>query len=836
VTARRVVAVPMSLICTGERDANMKTNMIGLWLRWSWRDLKARWLQVAAIALIIALGTGMYAGLTSTSPWRLDALDDSYELLNMYDLRMTLPANSFIDQDELLAAVSDIPAAGDIEAAEGRLISSTQVDVISDERFILVPGRIFGVNVQDGGPAINDLHITDGRALTADDAGNTVAVLEYNFARHYELAAGVEIAVSGGHTLEAVAVGMAPEYFMVMTDTGGMMAESNFAAVFVPLETAQVMAGREGMVNDLLLTVRPGADLAVIEAQIEDAVAEISGVGVSFMLPDDDPVFNLLYEDIDEDQEVYDVVSALVLLGAAFGAFNLTSRMIDSQRRQIGVCMALGTPASMIAIRPLLVSLQIALLGVVFGFGLGHVISGAIAGMIEDFMAMPVFETPFQVGIFARAALLGIALPFVATLFPVIRALRMQPVDAVRTGHGIGDSGGLAPLLARVPLPGKSFSQIPFRNLLRSSRRTLFTALGIAFAIMVLVMALGVLDTFNLTLSDARAELIQNTPGLMAVELDFVYPASAPVVQSIKDSPVISEAEANLRLGGYLIAGDQRIESFIDMLPTGSGLWRPTLSEGEWPGEEPALILSRKAADDLGVGVGDTILLEHPQRTGLFSYDMVEAEIPIAGIHRGMMRFQSYMDHEHASLMGVAGLVNQVSITPAEGVTQDEVRRALFDIRGVATVQPVVAMLDMFEDVLGVLVGMLSIVAVFVLIMALLIAYNSTSINLDERAREIATMFAFGLPVRTVVRMAIVENAVIGIIATLIGIALGYVALIWMVTDLAAIPEILFARTISPGTILIAVVIGVLVVALTPVFGIRRMMGMDIPSTLRVME
>ena len=31
-------------------------------LRWSARDLRRRWLQVVAIALIIAVGTGVYAG------------------------------------------------------------------------------------------------------------------------------------------------------------------------------------------------------------------------------------------------------------------------------------------------------------------------------------------------------------------------------------------------------------------------------------------------------------------------------------------------------------------------------------------------------------------------------------------------------------------------------------------------------------------------------------------------------------------------------------------------------------------------------------------------------
>jgi hypothetical protein len=37
-----------------------------LWLRWSWRDLCARWAQVCALAAVIALGTGSYAALLLT--------------------------------------------------------------------------------------------------------------------------------------------------------------------------------------------------------------------------------------------------------------------------------------------------------------------------------------------------------------------------------------------------------------------------------------------------------------------------------------------------------------------------------------------------------------------------------------------------------------------------------------------------------------------------------------------------------------------------------------------------------------------------------------------------
>ena len=57
-------------------------------LRWSWRDLRARWLQVAAIALIIGIGSGTYSGLTSVSSWRRTSYDASYRALDMYDLHI----------------------------------------------------------------------------------------------------------------------------------------------------------------------------------------------------------------------------------------------------------------------------------------------------------------------------------------------------------------------------------------------------------------------------------------------------------------------------------------------------------------------------------------------------------------------------------------------------------------------------------------------------------------------------------------------------------------------------------------------------------------------------
>jgi putative ABC transport system permease protein len=64
---------------------------VALWIRWSWRDLRRRWLLVAAIALVIALGSGTYASLLSTSAWRTRSNDASFALLHTHDIRVALP-------------------------------------------------------------------------------------------------------------------------------------------------------------------------------------------------------------------------------------------------------------------------------------------------------------------------------------------------------------------------------------------------------------------------------------------------------------------------------------------------------------------------------------------------------------------------------------------------------------------------------------------------------------------------------------------------------------------------------------------------------------------------
>ncbi|HLA44778.1 MAG TPA: FtsX-like permease family protein, partial [Aggregatilineales bacterium] len=465
----------------------------GFWLRWSWRDLRSRWLQVVAVSIIIALGTGIYSGLSGQRTWRENSYDDSYALLNMYDLKVKLASGSFIDDAELQTMLAGIDG---IDRAEGRLQTATLVDAseaAATEDSVLIPGVVVGVDLSEGGPRVNGFFIREdapfdtGRNLTEADNGQLVATIPYLTASQYGIEPGSALHISGNVTLEVIGVTMTPEYFLIVNpDSNNIFSFGNFFPVFVPLETAQQISGREGLVNDFVLTLQPNIDPAAVQAVIEAGMeSTFPDVGYTVEDREDNLIYTQLYQDAEGDQGTWTSLAILFLLGASFGVFNLAGRMVESQRRQIGIGMALGVPRRWIALRPMLVGVQIAVLGTFFGGLMGFLFSQGFGSIMDEFAPMPLFEITLYLRGFLVAVALGIILPVLATLIPVWRAVRVSPIDAIKTGHLVAKGGGLSGVLNRLPLPGDSFTQMPFRNILRAPWRTLLTVLGIALAILL---------------------------------------------------------------------------------------------------------------------------------------------------------------------------------------------------------------------------------------------------------------------------------------------------------------------------------------------------------------
>jgi putative ABC transport system permease protein len=273
------------------------------------------------------------------------------------------------------------------------------------------------------------------------------------------------------------------------------------------------------------------------------------------------------------------------------------------------------------------------------------------------------------------------------------------------------------------------------------------------------------------------------------------------------------------------------------MLDFTNPLWVPTAVKGSLTSVQAGLALSEKAASDLHVHVGERVTMRHPRREGT-GYTMVTSDVEVIAIHPNPYRFVAFMDIRFAALMNLAGIVNAYQVAPKTGISSEQVQRELFGTPGIAAALPVAAVVQAIRDFIGEILDILNVARGAVVLLVLLIAFNSSSIGADERRRQHATMFAFGIPVRRVVAMAVTESIIIGVLGTAAGMGLGTALVHWianvMIPD--TLPELGVSARIAGNTLLTAAVLGVVAVGVAPLLTIRRLMRMRIPETLRVQE
>jgi putative ABC transport system permease protein len=817
-------------------------------LRWSLRDLRRRWLQVATIAAVIAIGIGLYSALSGTAAWRYATNDASFAATGMYDLRVRATVGLDTDQGAMLEVLDGLDVADLVVHAEERLVIDTQVDASTADASIRVPGRVIGLDVR-AGPQLTSVAVAEGsgRTLVAEDDGRSVAVLERNFADYHDLAHGGTVRLTGDVELDVVGVGMGPEYFFITTQDGGFFAQANFAAVFTSLPTAQEISGRPGRVNDVVIDLADGADVASARSAVQAAFdASDTGLAVTVMTAEDEPAYQLLYDDIEGDEKFWTVFAALILGGAALGAFNLSSRMVEAQRRELGIGIALGASPRQLALRPMLVGVEIALVGVVLGMLVGAATVALLRPVYTAMLPMPEWRTDFQWAPFLRGALIGVTIPVVATAWPVWRSVRMTPVDAIAVTHRTA-RGGLSPILRRLPWPRSAFRRMPIGNALRSPRRTLLTALGIGAALATLVAVMGMLDSFVGTMDRNDAEVIGDAPDRVVVGLRTIVSEDGAEIAAVRAAPSVGEVSPVLQTAGRLgNPGHEGFDVLIEAIDLEGGVWTPTV-EGADPAAgsdhvsgddaDVGVVIARPAADELDVGVGDTVELTHPVRDGV-GFTTTTSRVRVIGVHPSPFRFGVYVDRGLLGAFGAPGAANELFVLPATGSTPDDVERELFDLTAVGSVQPAAASSRLLRDTLEQFTAVFRVAEVFILLLALLMAYNATSINAEERARERATLFAFGLPVRRVIGIEVVEGLVYGVLGTVIGLGLGAWIVRWLMTSVLAstMPDMTLDIVVTTETVVTAVALGVIAVAVAPLLTVRRLRRMDVPSTLRVVE
>jgi len=783
------------------------------------RDISTQRWQFAALVLIILLGVMSYGGMVGMIDDVETSLNRTLERLRFGDFSVRIEGTV---PEGLSGKAKEIEG---VEGVVGRLVMDVGLNISEENQ---AHARLIGLPAEKQ-PAVNQLYLREGRYFK--DGDGLVALLDHHFAGYYGFGPGSVLhPIVNGETLDVTVVGVvvSPEYLMSVSSRENLLpSPSGFAVLFMPLPELQRIFRAEGEINeiDVQLTDASRADMdGAIEAVRgivgEDAVRSVAK-GVN------NPSYSLLMMDLEDGREMMGMIPAMFLIIAAMSIYVLLNRMVRAQRAQIGVIRALGYTRGAVMRHFILFSVIVGLVGSVIGFALSYPVGRAFAQAYAEEFGLPFISVRFHLGAAIGAIGMSLLVCLLAGLFPARDSARVSPAQAIRFDPSTSLVRGSVPLLERLLarfLRLGTGTKIALRNVFRNRRRSLTTALGFVFALVVLLSCWALFDAMGHMFKVQFEET-----DLWDVHANFYQPKFPDLLKEIRSWPGVEAAEPVLESPTTLRSGSSSEESFLTAIQPNASLHRFQLPKGETPDRVLApghVLLNGILAKKLGVETGENISIRTPMGLHEMIVEAENHEIMSPGIYTNLTWVQD-------ELLGGVRLFNGVLIK-AQASEQREVRKRLYRIPGVASVELKAETAAGWRSLMGLYYVMMGSFLVFALIIAGAVVFNTMTVNVLERQREIATMRALGQSRGRIARMITLENVLTGLLALIPGLLLGSAATYYFFQVWSSSAEFNFPYYISPQSYVVVSVLVFATALLSQLPAIRRVNRMSLAEATKI--
>jgi len=517
-------------------------------------------------------------------------------------------------------------------------------------------------------------------------------------------------------------------------------------------------------------------ELADAEAELEDARVQLQDARQTIDDLSEPDIYaltrntNLGYVVFESDSDIVAGVAKIFpvffLAVAALVCITTMTRMIDEERTQIGILKALGYGPGSIMGKYLGYSGSASLLGCILGLLLGCFVFPSIIWYAYCIMYnfSPQLALSYDLPTFAFIFVSYMGLTLLVTWYCCRRELKEVPAELIRPK---APAAGKALFFENMKFwKNLSFlNKVAIRNIFRYKQRLAMMLLGIGGCTALLVTGFGLQDSIG-GLQDVQFGEV--TVYDMAVT--FADPLSSEEQEDFR-SHIRSQTDRLLfcEQGGidilfennvknlYFLATDTDLDGLID-LHSGK-------DPVSMPGENE-VVLSVGVARNMNIGIGDKILLRNS--------DMEELELTVSGIYDNHV--YNYAIVSGSSLRSQWGRSPEEQSALVLAAPEQDVHELSASIAGYKGVLNVTVNADTAEQVSGMMDALDAVIVLIVLCAGLLagiVLYNLTNINIKERIREIATIKVLGFNARETGSYVFKENLALTGLGTFLGLFAG---------------------------------------------------------------
>ena len=768
-------------------------------LRKAFRDLwRSRALFISIIALL-TLGVGIFVTMYSAFLNVKSSEDFAYEHLKFADafyvVAPPIPAR----------AVERIRDMEGVAVADGRYVADIAIRQPDDPDETL-SARVISIPDEET-PDINRVIVREGEYLEAGDGRH--ALVDNLFTTYYDLKPGDSVSlVYQGRDRDFQISGAvtSPEY--LWKSKGGaelITSPGDFAIVMVRRNAVDDMLGVEGLINEITLRFGPGANTDAVKAEID---AYLDRFGSHQLIEKEDQLsYATLKSDIDGFKEMAIAMPVLFLSITAMVAFAMLTRIVQSQRHIIGLMRAEGFSRPQILRHYLTFPILIALIGNGLGILWGTFAASGFTSLYVETLDLPFTVVVSQTWVLVVAFVIGLVACVIAGIQPALAAARLTPSEAMRTNIA---SGGASELLEKlVPmrsLPG--MLRLALRNMARGRWRTLSSIMGIAVSVALVTAVMGMLDTMNNAFDVQFNEIQQHD--LKAVFTQPIDYRKSEVFQSWQQ---VDRAEPVAEIPVKLVNGNHSEHSVVTAVMEESTLLTPEHVAGARPLSTDGIFLTETLARDLDLDVGDMVMVESERQDQAF---------PVAGIVRFPMGESAYMRLQQAATLMRGFHATSALIALEHTDYEEEVTRMLEMRAYVLSVERSAAVREGFEEIMALTNLFIGIMTIFGMSLAAFAVFNTVTLNVTERSRELATMRTLGFSRRQVNTLITTESLMTGVIGILLGFIIGYAIEAYLVGQMSTL-DWNMDIIIEPSTFVIVGALTLAVLLLSQVPGLRAL-------------
>lgn len=526
-------------------------------------------------------------------------------------------------------------------------------------------------------------------------------------------------------------------------------------------------------------------------------------------------------------RSVGNIFPVVLYMVAAMVTFTTMTRFVDEERTNAGIFKALGYQNQDIVAKFVLYGFLAGTVGTVLGTLLGHYL---LAGVISDVITAGMVVGKSQEYFYWSYSLLALALSWVSSVLPAYLVARRELHD---------EAAQL--LLPKPPVKGSKillehlsfiWSRLSFthkvtaRNIFRYKQRMLMTIFGVAGSVALLFAGLGIQSSVG-GVVDRQFEQIQQYQMIVAEKSSVAEQEKADLESALQAEPIHDyqkiysksiekdfKGKAGLQTITIMVTSRENFKPFIALEENGQEV---QVTDGA--------VVSQKLAQLEGITVGDKLELDGK-------------EIRVAAISENYVGHFVYLNRAtYEQVYGTSPQDNTYLVKLKEPTPSNTEKEAAAFMKKTAVsgvIQNATA-IHLFESVANSLNKTMAILVLVSVLLAIVILYNLTNINVAERIRELSTIKVLGFHNKEVTLYIYRETMVLSFVGIVLGLVAGYYLHQFLIQMISP-ATILFYPRVSWEVYALPIIAVTVILALLGLFVNHHLRKVDMLEALKSVE